>query len=273
MTPYWRSEDGRLTLYCGDNADVLPKLAPDFDLVFTSPPYNLGTTTGGGFPSVRLGHYAATAGLGSRGGGPATGKWSGGDLAGGYDQHDDAMPQADYIAWQRRVLRTCWDVLADDGAIFYNHKPRVLGGAVLPPLAYVPDLPVRQIVIWARAGGINYSPTFYCPTHEWIIVVAKPAWRLRDKGASGVGDVWRVPQEASDLHPAPFPLALPLRAIETTGARRVLDPFAGSGTTLAAAKVAGVEAVGIELSEAYCAVAVSRLRQGVLDFGAEGAAG
>ena len=122
---------------------------------------------------------------------------------------------------------------------------------------------MRQIITWARAGGMNFAPTHYVPTYEWIIVFAKPDWRLKSKAASGVGDVWRVPQEPSD-HPCPFPIGLPARAIESAGPRTVLDPFAGSGTTLRAAKDAGVHAVGIEKSERYCEMIVKRLAQGSL---------
>ena len=93
------------------------------------------------------------------------------------------------------------------------------------------------------------------------------AWEdfaLKSKAASGAGDVWYVPQEENKLHPAPFPLTLPLRAIETTGTRRVLDTHCGIGTTLRATKVSGIEAVGIEKSDRYCEIAANRLRQEVL---------
>jgi site-specific DNA-methyltransferase (adenine-specific) len=258
MSPYYE-QDG-ITLYHGKAEDVLPALAPAaFDLVFTSPPYNLG-----GRPWPHLGNWKP----GDAAGGKS--KWRNGSDAGAgiqYVEHEDAMPHEEYVAWQRGILSACWSRLTDRGAIFYNHKPRVIGAKLWLPLELDPGLTLRQIIVWARGGGLNFNPTAYVPTHEWIIVWAKEAFRLKSKGASGVGDVWYVPQEANPMHPAPFPQALPARAIETTGPCAVLDPHCGSGTTLAAAKLAGVRAVGIEKSEMYCERIVKRLAQGVL-FGA-----
>lgn len=253
--------DGLTTLYLGECMDVLPSLS-GVDLVFTSPPYNLGTSPGaGGF-----GHYRDGQ---SSGGGDATGKngkkWAGAGANGiGYDEHHDAMPYPAYRDWQHAVLRACWDTLSDDGAIFYNHKPRVQADTLWTPLDLNPGLPVRQIITWARSGGTAFSPASYVPTSEWIIVFAKPAWRLATRSASGVGDVWRTPQDQGNPHPAPFPVGLPARAIETSGAQTVLDPFAGSGTTLLAAQLHGVKGIGIERSARYAEMAAHRLSQGVL---------
>jgi len=249
--PYY--SDDFVTLWHGDCREVLPNLH-DIDLIVTSPPYNLGVTTGGGF-----GHYKN----GQKRGGQ--GKWGGTGGSGiDYGEHDDAMPYDQYEAWQRDVLQGCWDALSETGAIYYNHKPRVQASELWTPLALNPGLPLRQIIIWSRAGGMNYAPTHYVPTHEWIMVLAKPDFRLKSKAASGLGDVWRIPQVSNPDHPAPFPISLPAAAIETTAPTLVADPFAGSGTTLRAAKDAGVRAVGVEKSERYCEIAAKRLEQDTL---------
>jgi len=49
--------------------------------------------------------------------------------------------------------------------------------------------------------------------------------------------------------------------LEWSGAESVVDPFAGSGSTLCAARDLGIRAVGIELERRFCDVAVSRLAQ------------
>jgi len=236
----------RNTIIVGDASHllrVLPRAVGPVPLILFSPPYNLGTTTGGGFP----------------GKGGAAGKWGGGALSEGYDGTDDAMPQPVYMAWLADVLDAAWQALSDDGAIYMNHKPRILGGVLLSALDYVPAhlrRYVRQEIVWARAGGVNFSASFYVPTSERIVVIARPAWRLKSKGASGAGDVWTISQQAGTWHPAPFPLALAERVLETTGAALVIDPFMGSGTTGRAARRLGVPWIGFERSARYAAQAM-----------------
>lgn len=233
--PYYTDE--LATLLYGDDLDAL-QVIPDgsVDLVFTSPPYNLGGEDSG----------FATPGSGNK-----TGKWDGGKLAGGYGNHNDNLPHDEYVTWQKAVLQSLWNKLSPHGAIFYNHKPRVQNKELWLPLELNPGLPLRQIIIWKRAGGMNFSPTHFCPTYEWIMVFAKPGYALKDRAVSGLGDVWEVPQEASE-HPAPFPLGLPARAIEASAdVNTVLDPYCGSGTTLRAACDAGLRCIGID-NDLWC---------------------
>lgn len=69
------------------------------------------------------------------------------------------------------------------------------------------------------------------------------------------------------FHPTQKPLDVMSWCIGQAGEiESVLDPFCGSGTTLVAAKLRNLKAIGIEREERYCEIAVNRLRQGVLNF-------
>jgi site-specific DNA-methyltransferase (adenine-specific) len=46
----------------------------------------------------------------------------------------------------------------------------------------------------------------------------------------------------------------------------VIDPFVGEGTTLLAAKECNISAIGIEIEEKYCEIAVRRLQQDVFQW-------
>lgn len=68
-------------------------------------------------------------------------------------------------------------------------------------------------------------------------------------------------------HPTQKPLALMTWCLSLVpAAGLILDPFLGSGTTLVAAKQLGRRAIGIEIEEKYCEIAVNRLRQEVMIF-------
>ena len=241
-----------IRLYCADCLDVLPTLeVGSVDAVVTSPPYNLG-----GRPWEKLGHWKPGDGSGGHS------KWrNGSDASNGiqYGQHNDSMDWDKYVAWQRSIIGCLWDLLPGNGAIFYNHKPRVIGAKLWTPMELIPPAAIlRQIVIWARPGGMNYNPTAFVPTHEWIMVIARDLFRLKSKGVSGLGDVWYMAPDDNE-HPAPFPVKLPLRVFEAIRARSVLDPFMGSGTTGVACVRTDRRFIGIEKEPKYFDIAVKRI--------------
>ncbi len=246
IEPYYN--EGGIVIYCGDCEPVMAEMtAESFDLVITSPPYNMGLVPGGN----GRGMYR-----------PGASNKAGRFREGYTGENDDALEQSVYDAWQRRVLGECWR-LARLG-IFYNHRTRVEHGKLRTPLSwdFGPDPVLRQIIIWDRLTGIDVNLRQFCTAQEWILLFAKPAFTLVDHAASGMSDVWRLGMDHSGTeHPAPFPVSLPARCIAATGARSVLDPFVGSGSTLVAAQAAGILAVGIEKSEAHCETAVKRLAQ------------
>lgn len=138
--------------------------------------------------------------------------------------------------------------------------------------ALVADLPsqARYSIIW---GG-NYFPL--PPARGWLIwdkIVrefssghCEVAWTNLDQPIRAFN--WSHGQLASEgkFHPTQKPVALMRWCIEflPKDCDLILDPFMGSGTTLRAAADLGRRAIGIEINEDYCRIAVERLRQGVL---------
>ncbi len=230
---------------CGDSLSVMKKL-PDasIDLVVTSPPYNLKNSSGNGMKDGRAS------------------KWQAADngLREGYTNFNDNMPHDEYVSWQKACLTEMLRLIPEDGAIFYNHKWRVQKGLIQDRQDIVEGFPVRQIIIWARQGGINFNKGYFLPTYEVIYLICKSKFKLVPK-ANAVGDVWEIPQTKGIPHPAPFPVELAERCIKSTNAKVVLDPFMGSGSTAIAAKKLGRTFIGIDVSPDYVKLARKRVSE------------
>lgn len=126
----------------------------------------------------------------------------------------------------------------------------------------------RVSVIW---GG-NYFADMLPPTMGWLywrkmtkynFADGELAWTSREKA---LREFSITPQSMKKQHPTQKPLPLMQWCISTCApdAKTILDPFVGSGTTLRAAKDAGIKAIGIETDEEYCEIAAKRLSQEVL---------
>ena len=230
-------------VHCADCIKFMSDLPSEsVGCIVTSPPYNIKNSTGNGLKNG------------------SGGKWPKAALLNGYDVHDDNMPHDLYVQWQRNCLTAMMRVLRPDGVIFYNHKWRVQNGLLQNREDIVSGFPVRQIIIWKRAGGINFNAGYFLPTYEVIYMIAKPEFKLTP-GANKMTDVWEFPQARGNEHPAPFPVELAQRCIEASPADTVLDPFMGSGTTAIAAIGQGKKWIGVDISPEYCNLANSRIKK------------
>ena len=94
------------------------------------------------------------------------------------------------------------------------------------------------------------------------------AWTSRKRGYDRMhrilhGGVVNANGRRPRYHPTEKPIALMRRIIEQdfSKAQLILDPFAGSGTTLIAARQLGKKAIGIEVEERYCTIIAERLQR------------
>jgi len=155
---------------------------------------------------------------------------------------------------------------------------------------------VKNITVGEQSFGqfkpIN-SKRYLNHTHEFIFHLTKQGSVPVDRLAVGVpfvyasnikrfsalrtesdkrcrGNVWFIPYETiqskdeKGRHPATFPVALPEMCIRLAGIPKkslVIDPFAGTGTTLVACQNLGMDGLGFEISAKYCKFSNQRLRK------------
>lgn len=120
----------------------------------------------------------------------------------------------------------------------------------------------RMLLIWDKGDwpGMGDLKLPWGPSTEEIYVIGD-GWR----GKRG-GQILRNPARpnAQSVHPTEKPVGLMEKLIAACPPGIILDPFMGSGTTLVAARNLGRRAVGCEIEQRYCEVAIKRLAQGNL---------
>ncbi len=267
VAPYY--DDGQVVIYCADFRAV-DLAAGSVEAVVTSPPYNVGLDYDGTTDTLAWSEYWALAGdaaalmagalveggrawvntavsvpeLAPHAGGPHSGRagkarvmlahrWASVLEAAGHGL-------VDQVAWcSPRGSGTAW------GSWEFPSAPNLRGDW-------------ESVLVAARGGWEREAPAGMEDWRDTVggwPVLCSTVWNLR-------------PEHRDGGHPAPFPIELARRAVRlsTWPGETVLDPFAGSGTTLLAARQLGRRAIGIEASERYCAQAVSRLAQTSFDF-------
>ena len=227
----------------GDTLEILKELSGDsIDIGITSPPYNKKENKKGWLVNKVV--YAGAT---------------------------DNLPEEVYQDIQIKVLNELYRVIKREGSFFYNHKLRWEKGRMIHPMEWLMKTKwvVRQEIIWDRMIAANIRGWRFWQVDERIYWLYKPKGKhiigeeLKPKHAL-LTSIWRFPPERNIPHPAPFPLALPLRAIHAIMDEReegvVIDPYCGSGTTLVAAKILGYDYIGIDISEEYVEYAEQRLK-------------
>lgn len=114
---------------------------------------------------------------------------------------------------------------------------------------------------------MTLNARMFAPSDERILWFVRDSLRWKwNKDAVGYMTVWTITYTQNKPHPCSFPDELPRRCIVATTdpGDLVLDPFAGSGTTLVVARQLGRRAIGIEIEERYCEIAAQRLAQAAL---------
>jgi DNA modification methylase len=118
-------------------------------------------------------------------------------------------------------------------------------------------------LIWAK-NTFTMGRSDYQRQYEPILYGWKEGTDHYWCGTRDQGDVWFVKKPlANDLHPTMKPVELVERAIRNSSKSRdtVLDPFAGSGSTLVACEKTGRQARLIELEPKYCDVIIRRFEE------------
>jgi site-specific DNA-methyltransferase (adenine-specific) len=243
--PYY--EDDLVTLYHGDSLEILPTLG-SVDLVCADPPYGETSlewdTWPPGWPEIMARHTSSM--------------WCFGSLRMFLSQQADfsSWRMSQDVIWEKntgtgmatdrfaRVHEHAVHWYRGDWSRVYHETPRIRVGS-LHRVATKPAGAAKA----AHLGGVTKTA----------------AWE--DDGTRLVHSVFRVHgMHRRGDHPTEKPTGIlePLIGYACPPGGLVLDPFAGSGSTLAAAKGTGRRAIGIEAREEYCEAAAKRLAQDTL---------
>jgi len=244
VKPYY--QDSAVTIYHGDALETLDSMSDRLDAVVTDPPYCSGGYMEAQKNTKAQGLRGATV--------SANGfRWFTGDN----------MGTVGLMHLLRSVLFRCAGMMNPkrSALIFTDHR-------MIPSLVPVLEsagLGYRNQIVWDKGNaglGVGFKPRW-----EAILEFANGSTEYQRRDGQNLIRVNRVHASAKE-HNAEKPVALLAELLSHVTAQGwvVLDPFAGSGTTLVAAKQNGRRGIGIERDEHNCETAARRCAA-ELDFG------
>lgn len=264
MNPYWEDPDTGCALYLGDMREVLPDLGLQADLIVTDPPYAETSHPWDQWPEEWL-ETIATVG---------NSMWCFGSQrmffdhlheyqTAGWKMSHDVIGRADNepvlgeitAVWEKNVgsgrATDRFRRVHEHAIHWYREQWRdVHHEAIRTPVP--PTLSDRPLVIGAKVRKRSYSQhTGEYGESEWI-----------DDGTRLMTSVIKAKNRRGlALHPTEKPVSLldPMIRYACPPGGLVVDPFAGSGSTLDAARQCGRRTIGIEAHEPYAEAAARRL--------------
>jgi site-specific DNA-methyltransferase (adenine-specific) len=241
--PYFA--DDEVTLYLGDMREVIPALELRADLIVADPPYGETSLAWDRWVDEWV-EIAATA---------SRSMWCFGSMR-------------MFLAWRDQFIGPGWKLSQD--VIWEKHNGSGFAADRFKRVHenalhwYLGDWnaihhATPRIEYRGASKRARRNPP---PKHTGAI----SAYTYEDDGKRLTRSVMQAQSVRGGLHPTEKPVGIltPLIEYACPPGGLVLDPFAGSGSTLEAARLAGRRAIGIEVSEAYCEAAAKRLAQGVL---------
>lgn len=248
VTPYY--QDDYCTIYHGDCRNVIPYLT-GIDLVFTDPPYSSGGAT-------RSDRNQTTST-----------KYQFNHVVKHPTFSGDNRDQRSLLLWCSFWMSEALRITRPGGALISFIDWRNL--PVLIDAAQVAGWVYRGIAVWDKTEQSRPDLGWFRSQCEYLVLATNGPLA---RGAAGNGKcspgVFRQRvQIESKQHTTQKPEPVIRDVISTRDDwQTILDPFMGSGTTLAVSKQMNRKAIGIEMQEEFCEIAAKRLNQEVLNFGA-----
>jgi DNA modification methylase len=162
--------------------------------------------------------------------------------------------------------------IAGDGDVDIRDTALSMWGDARPAVVFgsavkSPPPGTRQALVWRKHGSTGFMGAMAGWRRDFEMVYLVGPWKTAPATRSGIVGPSRRPanhERRGHSHAKPVELLVQLLGHCPPGV--IADPFAGSGSTLLAARQLGRQTIGVEIEERYCELVAERLAQDSLPF-------